>query len=825
MHRALGNSHRALADLEAAFDEYRRGITIARRSGLKEYEGLLRMSLAGAFSIRGDRTPALQELTKAEALTTGANRARVLFQRAVVIQRFSEGVDALDAYNRVAPLLAEHDDRVFLAHTLSNRGLVQTYLGDQVSAKADLERALALYEELNLPSAGAIPLHNLGLVHTRLMDIPSALASFDAAEARLRELGRPLAGLHVDRAEALLSAGLAEDAFALAQSTARYLERRGLHTDLAEALLIGADAALVLGRPDADDLAARAASAFHSQSRPGWRDRAHILRLEALTVSGSPGPIDERFARRLGQRLAASGLRRSASRAALVEGAIALERGGHRAAAGCLRRGGRARTSGLIEDRLAYWALASSLRLAVGDRSGALAAVRAGLGVLARFRNQIAAPDARVGVAVHARRLVNLGLRAAAQSASPRTLFLWFERTAAVYVPTNSLAATDDETLSMSLDGLRAVVKELGDDGRDDERTTELLRRRQELEALVKKESRRISSSTPSPDGSHGIGAALERATGRKILAFAEIDGDIFRCEVDGPGRFRRRRIGTAPALARQVRSISSLLRRTATRPAAGGDDRTLRSLQRLGDQLVGDLDLQDRDLIIIPRGSLALVPWMALPHLAVSTVTVAPSLGAWAETKAKPAPGSQNTTVLIGPRLPHAAHEANQIASVMDDVSILEPSQATTGAALEALRSSNTVHFICHGRFRSDNPMFSYLELSDGPLMVYDIFGARGPLSNNVVLSACSGAEVSSRPELAFLGMTGAFLATGIGSLVASVSPVRDAESTARLMKTYHRERSRGLPPRQALARGRDEALSPTDRILAGSFLTIGAG
>jgi CHAT domain-containing protein len=155
----------------------------------------------------------------------------------------------------------------------------------------------------------------------------------------------------------------------------------------------------------------------------------------------------------------------------------------------------------------------------------------------------------------------------------------------------------------------------------------------------------------------------------------------------------------------------------------------------------------------------------------------------------------------------------------------VIDPAKSTAGAALEALQSAETVHFVCHGTFRSDNPLFSQLELADGPLTVHDIFDAGVVKAETVVLSTCSGAEVSARPERAFIGMSGAFLSAGIKSVVASVSPVQDASGTAQFMRSLHEGRQQQQPVRHALATALHDITDPADRLLASTFLSIGAG
>ncbi len=819
VHRAAGNANRALSQLPAAFRHYRRGIEVAITADLAEAEGLIRMSRAGAHSIAGSKRAAIADLERAEEITTGGVRARVKFQRAAVVQRFSEGIEAKRAYDDVIPELRDHGDEIFLAHALSNRGVIHMYHGDQARAVADLTAALDLYEANDLPSPAAVVVHNLGLSYARMLDIPRAMAQFDDGERRLTALDRPLAGLQVDRAEALIASGLVDDALSTIETTVDYLRQRRLLTDLAEALLVMAHACLILGREDSVALADEAAKLFDEQDRPGWRDRAHILRLEAMTAVGTVTEADRRFAAHLSAQLGSAGLRGPAGRAAIIEGSIALALGHHGIAVDALERGGYSRRSGLIEERLAYWALAAAIRLHDGRRVSAMAAARTGLRALEEFRSRVSAPDARVGVAVHAQRLIDVGLLAAAAGRSHRTFFEWTERTAVPYVELSDGRANPD--LAPLLGELRQVVRDAIDAPTPDQA---LRRQRAQLESAIKRRSRRTATSG-TDRATRDIDDAIRAAAGRLVVSFVEIDGTIHRCHLTRTGQFGRAVVGEQGAVSRQIRSCLALFRRSALRPDERVVERLARTTEQLGLALFGGLDLAAEDVVIVPRGEVALVPWLALPQTAEAEVTVAFSLGTWHRSIAVPEPRDGPLTIVVGPRLPGAVDEAFRIAATLDDVEVVEPSMATTEAALRALRSSPRVHFACHGDFRIDSPLFSHLEMADGPLTMYDILQLDDAVATEVILSACSGAATSNRPERAFTGMGGAFLTAGIRSIVASVSPVPDGPGTGDLMAAFHRHRSSGRSVRAALRAGIEDVPSDTDRWLARSFMTVGAG
>ncbi|WP_367115035.1 CHAT domain-containing protein [Actinophytocola sp.] len=101
-------------------------------------------------------------------------------------------------------------------------------------------------------------------------------------------------------------------------------------------------------------------------------------------------------------------------------------------------------------------------------------------------------------------------------------------------------------------------------------------------------------------------------------------------------------------------------------------------------------------------------------------------------------------------------------------------------------------VHIAAHCRFREDSPMFSGVELADGPLYAYDLDRLAEP-PRLLVLSACEGARGG------LIGLAAVLLRRGT-ALVASTTPVPDAAAT-RLMAGLYERLAAGLGVAAALA------------------------
>jgi CHAT domain-containing protein len=132
----------------------------------------------------------------------------------------------------------------------------------------------------------------------------------------------------------------------------------------------------------------------------------------------------------------------------------------------------------------------------------------------------------------------------------------------------------------------------------------------------------------------------------------------------------------------------------------------------------------------------------------------------------------------------------------------VFPSSAATVVDVVGALEGAELAHLACHGTFRADNPSFSSLELSDGPLTVLDLENL-GTAPGAVVLAACDSGMSEVLPGDELLGLTTALFALGTRAIVASVVAVPDAES-APLMTALHDRLAQGAPIGRALVEAR---------------------
>ncbi|WP_181642478.1 CHAT domain-containing protein, partial [Nocardioides massiliensis] len=149
----------------------------------------------------------------------------------------------------------------------------------------------------------------------------------------------------------------------------------------------------------------------------------------------------------------------------------------------------------------------------------------------------------------------------------------------------------------------------------------------------------------------------------------------------------------------------------------------------------------------------------------------------------------------------PLIQNEAEVVAAMLPTAELLTHEAATRERLLDDSTGRSLVHVVCHGVYRSRNPFYSALRLSDGWVTARDLLQAdlRGTL---LVLSACD-AGASSANDHGPIGLAWAGLAAGARGVVAAMWPVEDA-STSQLMVQFYANLLTTHSVRQALARAR---------------------
>jgi len=829
--RALGLAALGLRDGDAAVAHLRRSVRAAAGADLQVRAAEARMSLGRALLYTGDSRGAFREIDAAGAALNGVAGARLQLQRAILLHHHHRLDEALEGYRAALVVLRRHGDRLWEARALNNRGLVHAYRGSLGLAEDDLSAASRIYAELGLDLALAEVEHNLGWVAARRGDVPTALDLYDSSQERRRVQGVPLAYGLSDRCELLLTVRLVAEARAAAEQAVSELARGSMALETAEARLILAETALVDGDfQTARTEAETAVRAFARQRRPRWVALARYAALRATFLEQGSSVESLRASRRAASSLASAGWSVAALDAHLLSARIALALGRTVAARRALAQVRVSRREP-VDLRVRAKHASALLALADGSRPRAYAALRSGVRLLNEYRVALGATELRAQVGGQAEELTALGLRLALEDADPRRVLAWLEEGRVGALGLRPVRPPDNDELAGELADLRRIVADVAEGALAGRDVRELRRRQVTLEDSVRRRTRHAAGATSAAARRLTVGELGGLLGERGLVTYLEAEGRLSAVTLCA-GRVRLHALGEASEARMELDALRFALRRLArstTTPAvqAAASGAATHAADRLDELLVRPLatELGDRPLVLVPTGALHAMPWAIVPSLTGRPIAVAPSAAAWghAETGYRPTAARARVTVAAGPGLPFAGPEASAIAALYGASPFLGAA-ATAPAVLEALDGADVLHLAAHGSFRSDNPLFSSIDLADGPLTVYDL-ESLGDAPALCVLSACESglSEVRAGDEL--MGLTATLLALGSATIVASVVTVPDETSTL-LMTAFHRGLADGDRPAEALVRAQAAAGNGVEAVAArAGFVCFGAG
>ena len=846
--QAIGIVLREFGDISAAVVELRAALRLAKRSGSSEREADVLGTLGVALVFAGRTTAGLKALDGAVERSTGPLNGRSLLRRGAILLLLGRHRDALTDLNNAITALRAADDSLWEARGLDYRGFSHLALGAVHRAKADLQRAEELFTAAGQDLESTDATVSRGILALRIGDLPAALTCFDEAADRFAELGEVGADLSIHRCAALLAAGLPKEALTEANAAIEQLEQvRGPSTKRAELLLNGANCALAAGLPEqALARADEAGRLFTQQGRQWWRAHARLTLVRAGFAAGPATDAMFRQAKRCVRELTGFASP-ELPLARLLVGRIALALGRTAIADQQLAAAARGRRTGPALSRAVAW-LAEALRAeAAGDPRQLMIACRRGLDVIDEHRGALGSAELRAQSTAHGAELALLGQRHALRRGQSRLLLTWSERWRASALAVPSVLPPDDEQAQADLGALRDVTSRLTRASADGLSTTTLDREQLRLERTVRTRALRTSGTGRAPTpGEFDVDALLAELGDDRLVELVDTDGEL-HVLVCGGGTVRRFRAGSTEAVARDVEFARATLTRLAYAMAGAGPEQSRARLARIGATLnralLGEAarHLGDGEVIVVPPGRLHAVPWALLTDLRPRAFTVAPSATLWLRARMdrkSPAAqefsgGSGGSVVLAhGPGLSTEAAEIPLLAAEYTAdpaagdpaVTVLGGGTATAAAVLKAIDGAGLAHIAAHGTFRADSPLFSALELDDGPLTVYDLERLhRAPAQ--IVLSSCDSGVAAPAGTDELLGLASALIPLGTTGIVASVVPVND-DASVRLMTALHRHLRAGDPLARAVQKARSGMQDdPVEAATSLSFLTLGTG
>jgi tetratricopeptide (TPR) repeat protein len=732
--------------------------------------------------------------------------ALLLSQRALILFRGGRLGDAESAFGDV--LARMPGTGIDVLRVLLNRGALYVEAGELDRARDDLSRAATLAREEHHRLFEHVAVHNLGCLEFAAGDLPKAL--------RLMQDGMELdpdtqQGLtHLDRSRVLLAAGLPEEADAALVEAAELFRRDRCWQDLGEVDLTRAEVALLTGRSeDARRLAARARDRFRRHGNDRWRRAAELVLLHADLAAGRPPARLLAHATRLADEFAEDGFPTQTRTALLLAAELELDLNRPAQADALLDKVGPIGETDTIAVRLHSRLVRAEILELEGRLPAARRQVARGLRDLAAYQAQFGGIDLQSASAVHGRQLAAHDLDLALRSGRPGSVVAAVERSRAVSGRIRSVTPPADERTAELLAELRrAVDVATASTGSPDQ--DPVPRQIAALQAELRSRSWLNSGSRAwqPPVRLRDLRAAA--ADGDcDLVTITQFRGRLGAVAIPAGGPMRLVELGdveTVRGWQRRVSADLDVLANAGLPPVmTAAVSRSLRhGATELGRLLAPAFPASVRALVISPPSALLALPWPLLPELAGRPVTVTPSLTGWLRARESlrvraAADGRWSVAAVAGPGLPRARTEAAAVADIWARrAEVRDLASATSADLLDVMATGRVVHVAAHGVHRGENPMFSSLSLTGGPLFAYEL-DQRAQAPEHVVLSACDAGRSTVRAGEEALGLTSVLLQLGTAGVVAGVARVHD-DAAAEIMQRYHAELAGGRDAAEAL-------------------------
>lgn len=828
IHQVVAAHQRAVAQLgRGRVDLAHRGLRRAlHRLGAVEQPGdleaqALRVRLLVSLSaaeeeLHGNGLALLQEARRlTELLDEPVLRFAVANSSALRLLRHGEFEAALEAYAG-AEAMVGHARRHDAAVLYLNRGNLRLQRLELAEARQDLQRCLGLVQGISpehehaatLARVGFMAEHNLGYLEHLQGNLPLALQLMDRAATRAGSTSLAISAL--DKARVLIEAGLTDAADETLQGVEQEFRRGRLFHELAETELARAECAILGDRLDAARaLAAAARTRFGRRGNARWRRVAELTLLTADQAAGRPAGRLVGPARRLAREFAEEHLELQSRTAALLGCSALVAAGRAEAARAWFATLSPISRSDPIGLKLQQRTVAAELSLSSRQDASARSQVRLGLTELSRHQAQFGSLDLQTAGAVHGRRLVLLDLDLALASHRPAAVFNAIERGRAVSRRLTAVTPPVDEAAE-ALAELRQVTEALRAVGDDPAARRQAVALRQRSAQLYRRLSaiswRAVGAGAVVHPAAMAPVAAAVAQQGKVLVSYCYVRGR-WSAVVLGLGRPRFVPLpgdDRTLELSRRAQADLDLL-------ALGGVPRELRraaesslsrSLLALDERLVRPLRLGDTAVVVVPTGPTSTLPWSCLPSFRGRPVEVSPTATSWlAGADAVDTRGPVTVQSFAGPGLVSAAAEVADVTRAWEGshpVAQHTGQGATRQRLAAALGSATVLHVAAHGSHQRQNPLFSSLDLVDGPLFAYEVGDTT--VAPHVVLSACELGQATSRPGDEALGLTRVLLQLGTQCVVAGVSRVGDDRAHA-VMADYHRRLAGGDDSATALA------------------------
>ena len=798
-HRVLGNAADALSAMAVAR-------TIAHELEDPELDAACLISHAALLAQSGDTEAAFDALTEAETIGTALHLAEVEFQRAGIWLMVADWRRSMEHYTNALEVFRSEGQHSWVAEALLGRGLMFSYLGRHDDAVADLDLAKSAFDELDDQIGVGQAAWNGALATLMRGDPARAVTEFDAAAEFLDGLGFPVDLFRGDQCQALFAVGLHEEAvelgercvaaFDLAAEESESESKARNVLDAASRRLELCQAHARVGDLDAAERhAQQAESAFAAQGQRLRQRHAELVLLDISYQRGlAPSSVAER-SREIFDSLRGGGQAEWQSMALLLEARSYAALDDHRRAHAVLAQVGRRYRSTMQE--LERLQLAADLDLRAGKHGAALRRCRRALRLVSDGPRLGGTSFVEAAVTRHVQRATETGLAALLRSGRSRDALDFADQAElALYAHRRP---RETPALVAEYRSLSAAIDEAINDLRD---PSEIIERRSRVAQQIR------ATQTELHDVKTPITSGHDRD--RWVLRWVVADDQVWEIE-QRAGRTTSRPIAPVAAVTTLMDELMFVLRQAMF--SSGSRDVVSEVAEQL-DALLGrpgkDYDAQ---MHLVPSSQLPSVAYGLLPSLAGVR---------WARGFALPALATPSSaagvTVVGGARLEHAATEAELVASLYPDTTPLSGDDATIASVLEAIGASGTVHIAAHSTLEPADPMFSSIELADGPAYLHE-FESLASVPLTMVLASCDSAR-EGRVGTSSVGLASGLVRSGIETVIGTALVIPDCAETTEAMAELHRCLLE-VPPVEAVQRVHTSTtLSTRARLIAQSMV-----
>lgn len=830
--RAKANAMWFKGDCKAATELFSRAAGLFEAAGKMDEVGRTLSSSIQSLALLGEYDAAFAAAAKAREifLATGETLrlARLEINAANVYHRQNRFAEALAAYERAYEELLPHRDTEAIGVTLHNMAVCLIALDDFPRALKLYDRVRSFCEQNDMPLLAAQADYNAAYLYYLRGDYTRGLKLLSSVRDACSTNGDAyhLSLCDLDQSEIYLELRLISEAAEMAENSYRRFQQLGMNfesarslANLAIALTLGGDASRALA------LFGQARDLLRNENNQVW---AYLLDLYRAVVLVEEGDLlqAQQFASASQQFFGSAHMPSKQVHCLLLLGRISLLRGELGTATGHCEN-----ALGILEildiPNLVHQAryLQGQVFEAAKNSEAAYHAYQIARDALEALRSSLAKEELKIGFMrnrtdVYAR-MTKLCLERSGNGCSAEEAFSYVE-------------AAKSRTLRDLIMGGPSPVGFNSSGSKTDTRAGELraelnwyynrlereqlsrdglsTNQRNKLSFQARQRERQLVSLLLEAPLSADVGTALRNSKaatleeirtslgpGKTLVEYFALEGCIYAAVITKDA-MRFVRLAPAGDVFQALRLVKFQLSKAHLDEGyrARFAPALLRSvhthLQALYEKLIRPFEdlLEVADLVIVPYGPLHSLPFHALfdgSQYLIDRFGICYVPSASIFTYNQCGRFTRNSPSLIlgidDRRTPFIREEVQEVAKIVPGAKLLFGAEATGQKLFEEGQACRFIHIASHGQFRPDSPLFSAIQLGDGPVNLYDLY--RTNLSVDLLtLSGCVTGMNAIEEGDELIGLTRGLLYAGACSLLLSLWDVDD-RSTADFMREFY--------------------------------------